>query len=379
MKLKKPKICLNTFALIRAKLRLEFFSVLICVCGLIFSAYAQSGRVKPTETPSPTPTPRSRIVYFPTEKPATISAILSPTPTPTPDDETDGEVIRVQSALVPIPVSVLNSGGQPVTNLKLEDFELLIDGKKVEIGDLARSETPVRLAVLFDNSSSVTLAREFEKKAAIKFFKRVIRPEKDLVALFSVSTISQLEQPFTKDVSTLVRAIEMFAEPSGATALLDGIIKAANYLKEVEGRRVIVIVSDGDDTISDATFADTLKALQVANTQVYVVKTTDFENFKRTGQRGGNANIRYLQAERRMQEITAQTGGAVYSPLDEDELDRAFNQISAELAQQYILSYYPEDERDKRGEFRAISLSVKTRQNLSIRTRKGYYVPKQLR
>ena len=103
----------------------------------------------------------------------------------------------------------------------------------------------------------------------------------------------------------------------------------------------------------------------------------DFENYKRTGQRGGNANLRQLAAERRMQEITSQTGGAVYSPLDEDELDRAFNQISAELAQQYILSYYPEDERDKRGEFRSISLSVKNRQNLTIRTRKGYYIPKR--
>ena len=375
MKLKKPKICLNVAALICAEMRLEFLSVPVLLCCLIFSAHAQSGRVKATETPAPSPTPRPRLVYFPTENTSTKS-IPGATPTPASDD--GEEVIRVQSVLVPIPVSVLNDKGQSVTTLKLEDFELLIDGKKAEIGDLARSETPVRLAVLFDNSSSVTLAREFEKKAAIQFFRRVIRPEKDLVALFSVSTISQLEQPFTKDVSTLIRAIENFAVPTGATALLDGIIKAADYLKEVDGRRVIVIVSDGDDTISDATFEATLKALQIANTQVYVVKTTDFENYKRTGQRGGNANIRYLQAERRMQQITLQTGGAVYSPLDEDELDRAFNQISAELSQQYILSYYPEDEPDKRGEFRTISLAVKNRQNLTVRTRKGYYVPRKV-
>lgn len=373
MKSKKPKICLDIAALTGAKLRLEFFCVLICVCALAFSVNAQSGRVKPTESPMPTPTPKR--VYFPMEKPTTISVI--PTVTPASNDETDGDEIRVRSALVPIPVSVLNAGGQAITNLKLEDFELLIDGKKAEIGDLARSETPVRLALLFDNSSSVTIAREFEKKAAVRFFRRVIRPEKDLVSLFSVATISQLEQPFTKDVSMLIQAIETFAVPSGATALLDGIIKAANYLKEVEGRRVIVIVSDGDDTISDATFEETLKALQIANTQVYVVKTTDFENYKRTGQRGGNANIRYLQAERRMQDMTAQTGGSVYSPLDEDELDRAFNQISAELSQQYILSYYPEDESDKRGEFRSISLTVKNRRDLSVRNRKGYYVPKR--
>ncbi|HEY0428132.1 MAG TPA: VWA domain-containing protein, partial [Pyrinomonadaceae bacterium] len=224
---------------------------------------------------------------------------------------------------------------------------------------------------------SVTIAREFEKKAAIRFFKRVIRPEKDMVALFSVSTVSVLEQPLTKDVSQLISAIEGFPVPEGATALFEGIIKAADYLKGVQGRRVVVIVSDGDDTKSDATLEETVRALQTANCQVYVVKTTDFENYKRTGQRGGNANLRQLAAERRMQEITSQTGGAVYSPLDEDELDKAFSQISAELAQQYILSYYPEDERDKRGEFRSISVSIKNRQDLTLRTRKGYYVPRK--
>lgn len=352
--------------------------ILLTILVLVFvpNLFAQSGRNKPSETPTPAPTPR-RVVYAPTE-----SVTNNPLPLPTPQKNTktapiDDDTITVESNLVPVPVSVLDANGLSVTSLKLEDFQLQIDGQTVEIGEISRAETPVRLALLFDNSSSVNIAREFEKKAAIKFFKRVIRPEKDLVALFSVATASRLEQPFTKNVSQLVDAIELFSQPEGATSLLDGIIKAAEYLRDAQGRRVIVIVSDGDDTVSDATFEQTLKSLQVNNCQVYVVKTTDFENFKRTGQRNGNANIRQLSAERRMQEITAQTGGAVYSPVDEKELDAAFNQISAELAQQYILSYYPENESDKRGEFRTISLAVKNKNNLSVRTRKGYYVPKR--
>jgi VWFA-related protein len=120
-----------------------------------------------------------------------------------------------------------------------------------------------------------------------------------------------------------------------------------------------------------------IKALQLRNCQVYVVKTTDFENFKRTGVRGGNANLRQLAAERRMLEIAQQTGGSVYSPITEDEMDEAFRQISADLSQQYILSYYPEDPAEKRGEFRTISVAVKSKQNVSVRTRKGYYVPKK--
>ena len=347
---------------------LLFFVFLV---GFTSSVAAQSGRVKPNETPSPSPTPK-RSVYIPTT--TTDRPRVSPTPTPKKDDE---EVIKVDSSLVPLPVSVLDTNGRAVTNLKLSDFELKVDGKPADIAELSRSESPIRLAMLFDNSSSVRVAREFEKDAAIQFFRQVVRPEKDLAALFSVSTVTRMEQGLTKDVSSITNAIELFPPPEGATALLDGIVQASNYLSETQGRRVLVIVSDGDDTISDASFDDAVRAVQMANIQVYVVKTTDFENFIRTKSRQGNANIRQLAAERRMGELTKQTGGSVYSPIDEVELDRAFRQISAELAQQYVLSYYPDQETEKRGEFREVSLAVKTKPNLSVRTRKGYYVPKK--
>lgn len=305
----------------------------------------------------------------------TIPASTKPSPSPSPKGETD-DVIKVSSLLIPIPVSALDQTGMALGSLKLSDFELRIDGKTVEISDLARSETPIRLAMLFDNSSSVMIAREFEKDAAIRFFRRVIRPDKDKAALFSVADYARLEQQLTADVSQLVQSIELFPEPKGATALLDGIIEVAEYLKSTSGRRVVVIVSDGEDTYSDlrTTLEAVIKSLQVNDCQVYVVKTKDFENFKRTGVRGGNANIRALTAERRMIEIAEQTGGAVFSPIDENEMKAAFERISAELAAQYILSYYPDDEAEKRGEFRTISVAVKAKPNVTIRTRKGYYV-----
>lgn len=341
--------------------------------SLASTALAQSGRVKPLETQTPVPFPRPGIIYIPSEK----TSITQKPALPKTKKNDDDEIISVESNLVPIPVSVLDIQGRAVTNLKLEDFELAIDGQTAEISEITRTEAPVRLALLFDNSSSVSTARVFEKKAAVRFFRSVIRPEKDLAALYSVSTGTRLEQPFTKSVSLLVDAIENFPQPAGATALLDAVVKAADYLKTVDGRRIIVIVSDGEDTISDATFDEAVKAVQVNNCQVYVVKTKDFENFKQTGHRGGNANIRVLAAERRMQELAAQTGGAVFSPIDEEELDSAFNQISADLSHTYVLNYYSESEKDNPGEFRAISLKVKRRENLTVRTRKGYYVPRR--
>jgi Ca-activated chloride channel family protein len=347
------------------------FGLSLILTILATSAFAQSGRIKPAETPTPRPD-APKVVYVPTQ---TNSKIVTPAATPTPGEE-EG-VVKVASTLVPIPVSVLDRNGRAVTNLTLDDFQLQIDGKPAEISDVARSESPIRLAMLFDNSSSVLIAREFEKDAAIKFFRQVIRPGKDLAALYTISTTAELAQPFTSEISSITRAIELFPTPEGATSLLGGIVEASEYLREVHGRRVMVIVSDGDDTMADATLEEAVRALQIASCQVYVVKTTDFENFKRTGTRRGNANLQQLTAERRMNEIAGQTGGSVYSPIDERELDEAFRQISAELSQQYILSYYPDDESDKRGQFREIKLTLKNRPAFSVRTRKGYVVPKR--
>lgn len=345
------------------------FASFACFAG---NSSAQSGRSKP----SPTPTPRS--ISGP-------SVVSSPTPTAKPSPETptdktdDGDVIKVAAALVPIPVSVTDDSGRVVTALKLTDFDLKIDGRAAQIAEMFRSESPIRLAMLFDNSSSVLLARDFEKDAATRFFKRVIRPDRDMAALFSVADYTRLEQPLTRDISLLTRAIDMFPEPKGATALLDGIIEVARYLKSAEGRRVIVIVSDGEDTYSDlkTTLDDVVRTLQVNDCQVYVVRTKDFENMKRTGIRAGNANIRTLAAERRMLEITQQTGGAVYSPIDEDEMNAAFARIAADLSQQYVLSYYPEDGAGKPGDLRTIEVTVKGKEKLTVRARKGYYVPKR--
>jgi Ca-activated chloride channel family protein len=273
------------------------------------------------------------------------------------------DVVRINSNLVTVPASVIDAQGRPVTDLKLEDFELRVDGQPKPISELGSSETPVTIALLFDNSSSLTAAREFEKQAAIRFFRSVLRPTTDLAAIYSISTYPVLEQPLTNDVKTLVRTIEHFGKPEGATALFDAIVQAANYLRPYQnGRKVIIIVSDGADTISDINFDAALQRVQASDCQIYAVQTGHIEN----------ANLRDLAAERRLQDFAGQTGGAVYVPRSTSDLDVAFAQISADLAQQYVLSYYPNEER-RDNLFRTISVRVVTRPNLRVRARKGYY------
>lgn len=282
-----------------------------------------------------------------------------------PSEEVDeSDVIRVVSTLVPIPASVVDARGNAITSLKLADFELWVDGQLKAIADLTRSETPIRLALLFDNSGSLDLARDFEKRAAIHFFRRVLRPA-DEAAIFSIESDSYLAQPLTRDVRLLEQTIINFGKPEGSTSLFDGIIDAASYLRPYGGRRVLVIVSDGVETTSRSDFAQTMQHVLADDCQIFIVQTGLYEG----------ANLRALAAERRMEELASQTGGAVYIPKTTIELDRAFEEIAADLAQQYVLSYYPGDQvRD--GRFHSIELRVKGRKDVRIRSRKGYYSPK---
>jgi Ca-activated chloride channel family protein len=269
--------------------------------------------------------------------------------------------VRVTSNLVPVSATVTDMRGKAVTDLTVDDFELRVDGQPKPIGGLSHAETPVRMVMLFDNSDSIRSSREFEKQAAIRFFKTVLRPI-DQAAIYSVGTVFDLVQPLTNDVQKLVRTIEHFDKPEGATKLLDAMAHAAEYLRLAPGRKVLVIVSDGADTISDLPYDEALRRVIAADCQVYGVQTGIFEN----------ANLYDLMAVRRLELFSDRTGGAVYIPKSTAELDTAFAQISADLAQQYVLSYYPSDEgRDNR--FRVINLRVKTRPNLRVRARRGYY------
>ena len=294
----------------------------------------------------------------------------SPTSPSTPsqkaaDEIEENDIVRISSNLVPIPVSVIDRRGNAITNLNLEEFELRVDGMPRPLTDLTRSETSVRLAMLFDNSGSLDAAREFEKQAAIRFFRKVMR-SKDEAAIYSIETDPYLAQPLTSDIIRLQQTIALFGRPEGGTSLFDAIVNASTYLRPYTGRRVIVIVSDGIETTSNHTDFDAVVQRVLADDcQVYVVQTGLYDG----------ANLRALAAERRMEQLTSQTGGAVYLPKSTSELDVAFDQIAADLAHQYVLSYYPGVE-NRDGRLHVLDLKVKTRNDVRVRSRKGYYAPK---
>ena len=356
---------------------IAFISFVVFVASL--TTGAQSGRRKgPVVKASgntnsrPKPAPTTQQPAPATQQPELASPTQPKTTSSSPKDQSfpakdqneidANEIVRVSSQLVPVPATVMDSRGFAVTNLKLEDFELQVDGQPKPISDLSRTETPVRMVMLFDNSGSLSESREFEKHAAMRFFRSVMRPV-DQAAIYSVSTDVVLVQSLTADVPTLERTIESFGKPEGSTALFDAIAEGAASLIPYRGRRVIVIVSDGKENTSRLDFETTMKRIVADDCQIYVVQTGLYEN----------ANVRDLAAERRMQQFTSQTGGAVYIPKSVAELDAAFGQIAADLAQQYVLSYYPAD--DKRdGQYHTMAVRVTTRANARVRSRKVFVV-----
>jgi Ca-activated chloride channel homolog len=329
---------------------------------VVTGAQAQSGRRKSEQTRTPSPidtTSATKTQQSPTggAGPAKENGKQSA-------NEDSADVVHISSNLVPLPASVLDDHGNVVSNLRLEDFELRVDGKLEPISDMSHSETPVRLAMLFDNSGSLLASRDLEKQAAKRFFSRVLRPL-DQAAIYSVSTDSYLAQPLTNDVRRLEQTIESFGRPEGGTSLFDAIVDATVYLRPYHGRKVIVIVSDGADTISHLDFETTLQRVLKEDCEVYVVQTGLY----------ANANVRDLVAEKRMESLTAMTGGSLHLPKEPGDLEDAFVQIAADLAQQYVLSYYATDDR-RDGQYHTILLSVKTRKGTRVRSRKGFYAPR---
>jgi len=344
------------------------FPLLSLLFGLLIVlpvVHSQSGRAgqeqkKPKVVPPNTPQPKIRV------------------PENLPQQKKDEEdTIRINSDLVTVVASISKKLPTAPLNLQQEDFEILEDGVPQEIANFARdADQPLNLVMLFDTSLSVTQKFAFEKRAAFKFFERVIRPQ-DRAAIFAVSTDVTIVQDFTSKVPLLIQATKQM-KAQGATSLYDGIYLASDYLNAAQGRRVIVIVSDGGDTTSNKGLLDALKNAQQSDAVVYSIYTGNF---------GFSQNLRDLAGERALETLANETGGDVFRPratpgtLSEEiddqslkELDQAFSSLAEQLRTQFILGFFSTNEK-RDGAYRKLTVRVK-KNGYSARARAGYYAPK---
>lgn len=326
---------------------------------------AQSTRPRQTTPPKPTPTP-PRII---TTKPVPLNP-QKPEKQTTPETDEESAPIRITSTLIAVPVSVTDPAGQPVKNLTPTDFRVEEEGQAQKVEFLGEpGQSPVEIAVLFDVSGSVHERFQFEQQAVSRFLKTVFRSN-DTATIFSIGQDPKLILERTSNLEKAMSGAMSLQPTREQTSLFDTVVKATHYLRDSAApgtRRVIIVISDGEDNSSDNyNLPQALRELQQTDCIFYSINPSGKSIWlNKISQRG----------QENMQSMAQITGGYAFLPDKLEDLENAFQQIATELQAQYLLGYYPSEERMD-GKFRRIAVKVPKRPDLRIRARQGYYAPK---
>jgi Ca-activated chloride channel family protein len=275
------------------------------------------------------------------------------------DDEAD--VVRVNTNLVVLNVTVTDVRGQYVHKLKRSDFKIFEDGREQSIGLFSVEETPFAAAILLDSSGSMETRLTLARAAALRFLEGL--REEDVAAVYNFDSKVEQLQDFAPGRDLPPVAYDLNSK--GMTTLNDAVLRAARDIsKRPEKRRAIIVLSDGVDTKSGASAEKALNAALEANATIYTVDMTDPRS---------NPAER-MRAAASLKNYAAKSGGRYVSKPGGQALDEAFKEILEELSNQYTLGYRP-DNSARDGRWRAIQLRL-ARPELNARTRNGYRAPK---
>lgn len=273
-------------------------------------------------------------------------------------------VFKVDVKLVRMLATVKNEQGQLVSGLSKDDFTVTDNGVPQEVALFERQTAqPLSVAMLVDRSRSTQRERGYELDAVRRFLRTLIREgnPQDAAALYSFNFEVTLQTNFTRRLERLSAALGRM-KSEGATALYDAIYLASGEMEHRDGRRVVVVVSDGGDTISQVNFQRALEALHRANAVMYAVLLVPV-----AGDAGRN-----LSGENALIQLTQWTGGKIFFPSPGASLDEAFQQILRDLRTQYLIGYYPKDVPPSKDRFHRVQLGVK-RPGHSVSARNGYF------
>ncbi len=283
---------------------------------------------------------------------------------PLPGDQST--TMRVDVKLVNVFVTVTDQNGAPVASLGKDNFRLLEDGVPQTISVFNReSELPLSIVLAIDASLSTRKDLKLETQSARKFAHDIVRPQ-DSMAVYQFSEVVEELSKFTSDLRQVDDAISRVHVRS-ATALYDALYLGADALLNRRGRKVMVVITDGGDTVSETTYAQALREAQQSEALVYSIIVVPVEASAGRDTGGEHALI----------QISRDTGGKYYYASSLDQLDRAFHQISEELRTQYLLAYYP-SQRLASSDFRRINVEITgaDAEEFKARHRAGYYTSK---
>ncbi|MGD0921387.1 MAG: VWA domain-containing protein [Terriglobia bacterium] len=304
---------------------------------------------------------------------ATASAAQNPSSPQSPGGATPAQAagdttrIRVRVELVNVLFTVNDRKNRLVLNLAKDDLRVFEDNKPQSIRFFSReSDLPLRIAILIDTSNSIRERLRFEQEAAIDFLATTLRPHKDQAFVVAFDVEPQLLQDYTDDMEKLSKAIRGL-QAGGGTGLYDAMYFAAKEKMlffpppEPYLRRVMIVVSDGQDNFSEHTRDEALGMAQRGEVTIFSISTN------RSGiQEKGDKVLKYLAEE---------TGGRAFFPFSASDLAVNFQEIARELRSQYSLAYVSTNTVHD-GTYRAIAIQSRDK-NFRVRAKSGYFAPSQ--
>jgi Ca-activated chloride channel homolog len=301
------------------------------------------------------------------EAPPTIS---TPAPPPPPGQQQSGHRIKSDVDLVVLHVTVSDDRGQFVPDLQEGNFRVFEQNIEQKISFFSRQDIPVTMGLVIDNSGSMREKREQVNTAAMTLVRTSNPQDEAFVVNFNDEYYLDTEGDFTSDQRDLNDALGRI-DTRGSTALYDAVIGSLAHIKKGhKDKRVLLLVTDGDDDASQKTFEDTIKAAEQSSATIYTIgvfSQDDREHEKRM--------VRH--SKKVLEELAEATGGEAYFPENLSQVTPICEQVAREIRNQYTIGYYPTNTaRD--GTFRTVQLKVippNGRGKLSVRTRTGYYAP----
>jgi VWFA-related protein len=335
---------------------------------------------------------------------STPAAVPAAVPEPSVEEVSEGDVVRINTSFVTVPVSVLDRQGRFIPGLQKEDFRVFENGVEQPIAYFEPTEKPFTVALVLDTSASTRFHLWQIKEAAITFAKQLRPQDRVLVVTFNDEVLLLTEA--TNDLNIISSVIQVNANTGSSTRLYDAVnLVIGERLNKIQGRKAIVLFTDGVDTSSYmATYQSTLREAEELDALIYPIQydTTDYmramngagsvtittsrSNWPFPGSSSsqtvqtvpgtgapisGATQADYDRANQYLHLMADKTGGRLYRANDPTQLAQAFTSISEELRRQYSLGYYPQSGTAETDERRQIKVSVK-RSNVAVRARNSY-------
>lgn len=281
---------------------------------------------------------------------------------------------EIKTFEVRLPVTVKDKKKNLVSGLTKNDFVVLEDGvpQEVTFFTTEKNNPPVYVGVLMDTSASAKGKLTFSKEAAMNFIYTVIKQRKDKAAFMTFDHDVSLKQDFTDKQDLLQRAVDKVKKTGSQTALYDAIWQFSDEkMRTAPGRRVIVLITDGDDTFSRASIADAIDIAQRTETTIFGISTKEGFLGVVPGVEAGTVKDK---GDKYLTKLCEETGGEAFFTGDMLALERALTKVSQELSSQYIITYRPANQ-DYDGKKRKVEIRFKDSEKADkykIRTKDSY-------